>query len=80
LGYGDEGGRDTFGPHLDGGEEVVAIHDSMDGIVHGHKVETSGRSVGVRVPAEEQDGDVVVPVEEDEFLLLSEEKEEGRRR
>jgi len=40
----------------------------MDGIVHSHEVEASGGAMGIRMPAEEQDGDVVVPVEEDKFL------------
>ena len=36
----------------------------MDRIVHRDEVEAGGRLGGVGVPAEEEDGDVVVPVQE----------------
>ena len=43
---------------------VVAIHDGMDRVVHRHEVKTGGGLGGVGMPAEEEDGDVVVPVQE----------------
>jgi hypothetical protein len=36
----------------------------MHGVVHGHEVEAGGGLGGVGVPAEEEDSDVVVPVQE----------------
>ena len=62
-------GRDDGEDRREGGREgtyqvVVAIHDGMHGVVHSHKVEAGGRLSRVGVPAEEEDSDVVVPVQE----------------
>lgn len=41
----------------------------MDQVVHADKPAGSGNVVGVGVPGVEQDGNMVVPVEEDQWLL-----------
>ena len=46
----------------------------MDAVVHGDEVEARRRARRVRVPAVEQDGRVVVPVQEDEGLLAQHDK------
>ena len=42
LGDGDHRGRQPLRPGLDGAQEVVAIHDGMDRVVHGDEVQASG--------------------------------------
>lgn len=41
----------------------------MDAVIHADEEEASGGLEGVRVPAKEEDGHVVIPVEEDERAL-----------
>lgn len=41
----------------------------MDQVVHADKPAGGGNVVGIRIPGVEQDGNMVVPVEEDEWLL-----------
>lgn len=41
----------------------------MHGVIHRNKVEARAGSSGVSIPAKEKDGDVMVPVKEDERLL-----------
>ena len=47
----------------------------MNRIVHGHEVEGLGRLRGVRVPAVEQHGHVVVPVQEEQGALARDDEE-----
>lgn len=75
LGDGDEHGGEPLRLLLDGHEEVVAVHDGVDGVVHGDEEEAGAGLGGVRVPAEKEDGDVVVPVEEDEVLFPCDDEE-----
>mmetsp|Transcript_11181 Transcript_11181/g.20250 ORF Transcript_11181/g.20250 Transcript_11181/m.20250 type:complete len:275 (-) Transcript_11181:80-904(-) len=69
LGDGDEEGVHPLGLHADGHQKVVAVHDGVDGVVHADEEEAGGGLEGVGVPAEEEDGHVVVPVEEDQGPL-----------
>ncbi len=69
LSCGDAHGNPARNPELEGLEGVVAVHGTVDKVVHADKPTGSGNVVGVRVPSIEEDSDVVVPVEEDEWLL-----------
>ncbi len=62
--------RDEAG-HLDahGLARVVRVHHRVHKVVHGHEPAARRRKVLVRVPAVDEHGGVVVPVEEDELLL-----------
>lgn len=48
---------------------VVRVHGCMNGEVHKDKPATRGAKVFARVPAVDEDGCVVVPVEKDELLF-----------
>ena len=56
-------------------QEIVTIHDCMDGVVHHNKEDSRWRCRHVRMPAVQKDGDVMVPVEEDQRLLVNNNKE-----
>lgn len=47
----------------------------MDGVVHGAEHDTGGRAVDIGVPSKEKDGDMMVPVEKYEGLLVHDDKE-----
>lgn len=59
---GDEHGRKGLGAHAQRLQAVVAVHEGVHRVVHGHKVETRASHGGVRAPAEQQHGHMVVPV------------------
>jgi len=61
--------REPLGLEVQRGEAVVAVHDGMNSVVHCHKVDATARTGGVGVPAEQQHGGVVVPVQEHQRLL-----------
>mmetsp|Transcript_54623 Transcript_54623/g.116047 ORF Transcript_54623/g.116047 Transcript_54623/m.116047 type:complete len:230 (+) Transcript_54623:128-817(+) len=61
--------------HPHGHQEVVPVHDRVDGVVHGHEEQPRGGGRDVAVPAEEEDGHVMVPVQEDEGLLVHDDEE-----
>ena len=50
-------------------QAVVPIHDGVHCVVHGNEVEARAGEGAVGVPAEEQNRDVVIPVEEDQRLF-----------
>lgn len=56
-------------------QEIVEIHARMNGIIHDDKKETRRRHGHVRMPAVQQDSDVVIPVQEDEGLFVNDNKE-----
>lgn len=53
---------------------VVAVHERMDDVVHGHEPAAAGHTVFIRVPGVEQDGDVMIPVQEDQTLLTQDDE------
>mmetsp|Transcript_102394 Transcript_102394/g.310831 ORF Transcript_102394/g.310831 Transcript_102394/m.310831 type:complete len:320 (+) Transcript_102394:212-1171(+) len=57
-------------------EEVVEVHDGVHGVVHGDEVDAGGHLPHVGVPAIEQHGAVVVPVQE-AHLALARHEEDG---
>lgn len=48
---------------------IVGVHEGVNCVVHGHEPASACHLVPVGEPGVEQNGDVVVPVEEDEALL-----------
>lgn len=71
LHKGDPHGIEPLGLHFHGHQKVVAVHDGVDGVVHGGHVDANGRGVGVSVPRVEEDGDVMVPVQKQNVLLVN---------
>lgn len=57
-------------------QRVIRVHNRVDAVVHDDEPASASRVLGVAEPAVEEDGDVVVPVEEDEGLL-PEDDEDG---
>jgi len=47
----------------------------MDGKIHGSHVNTNGRGVGVSVPSVQKYSDVMVPVQEQDLLLVNYQEE-----
>jgi hypothetical protein len=76
LREGDEEGGEGLGAQVERQQAVVAVHECVDHVVHGHEVQARPRHRGVRVPAEQQHRHVVVPVQEDQRLLAQ--HDEGR--
>jgi len=75
LHKGNPHGIEPLGLHFHCHEEVVSIHDSMDGKIHGSHVNTNGRGVGVSVPSVQKYSDVMVPVQEQDLLLVNYQEE-----
>ena len=48
---------------------LVRVHDGMHAIVHSHEPPTPSDHVFVGVPGVQEHSDVVVPVQEDQFLF-----------
>lgn len=55
-------------------KRVVAVHERVDGVVHAHEPAAAGHTVFIRVPAVEQDSDVMIPVQEDQTLLTQDDE------
>lgn len=69
-------GGDDSGPLVDRLEKIVGIHEGMDCIIHGHEIETKGRLVYVTIPREEEDGNMMVRVEEYHFPFAQDKKDD----
>ena len=69
LGDGDEHSGEGLGAHAQRLQAVVAVHEGVHGVVHGHEVKSRASHRGVGTPAKQQHGHVVVPVQEDERSL-----------
>lgn len=69
LGSGDHHGAGAGHTQARRLRRVVGVHEGVDCVVHGHEPASTCHLVPVGEPGVEQNGDVVVPVEEDEALL-----------
>jgi hypothetical protein len=63
--HGDETGRAEFQRT----QSVVGVHQRVHTVVHDHEPAGGGGVFGVGEPGVHEDGDVMVPVEEDQRLL-----------
>ena len=73
-----EGDGDRVAPgrlHLDCHQKVVPIHESMNPEIHGDKNNTKGGRVTKAMPAVQEYGNVVVPVQEHKLLLVNNDEE-----
>lgn len=59
---------------LDCHKEVVKIHDGVDAVVHRDKHDPNRVLGHVRMPAIQQDRNVVVPVQKDEGFLVNDDE------
>ena len=69
LSAGDNHGKWAGHAKTGGTCSVVAVHDCVHGVVHGHEPAAAGHHVFVGVPGVQQHGDVMVPVQEDQTLF-----------
>lgn len=69
LGQGDEHGKLPGDSETRSPQGVVRVHDGMHAIVHSHEPTTPSDHVFVGVPGVQEHSDVVVPVQEDQFLF-----------
>merc|ERR1711879_991063 len=74
LSDGDHPGRKWW-LDLERHQAIVAIHDRMHSVVHGHEVECLASLSGVCVPAVEQNSHVMVPVQKDEWTFANDDVE-----
>lgn len=74
LGHGDQHGAGARHTHAGRLGRVVGVHEGVNSVVHGHEPAPACHLVPVGEPGVEQNGDVVVPVEEDEPLLPQDNK------
>ena len=74
LGYRNVHAVEPLGFALDGHQKVIKIHDCVDGEVHGAKDNARGCLGNVAVPAIRQHRNVVVPVQQDEWLFVNEDE------
>jgi hypothetical protein len=75
LRRGDDESGERLGQALKRLQAVVSIHDGVHSVVHGDEVKARAGERAVGVPAEEENGHVVVPVEEDQGLLAENDEE-----
>lgn len=69
LSAGDEHGERSRHTEACGTSGVVAVHERMYAVVHGHEPASACHHVFVGVPGVEQHSDVMVPVQEEQLLL-----------
>lgn len=74
LRHGNPHGIEPLGLQLHGHEEVISVHDEVNGVVHTYKPKTGGTGRGIRVPAVQQNGNVMVPMQKDQWLLVNNDK------
>mmetsp|Transcript_21401 Transcript_21401/g.46478 ORF Transcript_21401/g.46478 Transcript_21401/m.46478 type:complete len:159 (-) Transcript_21401:428-904(-) len=66
---------EPLGSHFNSHEEVIPVHYRMDGVVHHNEKEARGGGISVRKPAVEEDGNVMIPMQKDERLLMDDNEE-----
>jgi hypothetical protein len=66
---------EPLGAEFHGHQEIISVHASVNTVVHGDKENSWRRGRDIRMPAIKQNRDVVVPMQEDERLLVNDNKE-----
>jgi hypothetical protein len=74
LRQSNEIGRERLGANVQSLQAIVAIHKGMDGVVHGHEVQTTGGASRVCAPAEKKNSHVMIPMQENKRLLSQNDK------
>lgn len=69
LGGGDDDGTGFWHTESCGSDSVVAVHERVHGVIHGHEPAPTSHLVFVGIPGVNQHGDVVIPVQEDKPLF-----------
>jgi hypothetical protein len=71
LKAGNNHGIEPLRLQAHGCEKVVSVHAGMYRVVHSNKENTRGRLGCIRMPAVEENGNVVIPVQKDEGFLVN---------
>lgn len=71
LGDGDIHAVEPLWFALDCHEEIIKVHDGMDSIIHHHKHNSNGILGHICMPAIQQHGNVMIPVQENQWLLVN---------
>jgi hypothetical protein len=74
LHKGNPHGVEPLGFAFDGHQKVISVHDGMDRVVHGGHVNSNGRGMGESVPGVEKHSNVMVPMQEQDFLFVDNEE------
>ena len=56
-------------------KSIIGVHKSMNKVIHSGEPDTTSGLVMERVPAEEENGDMVEPMEEDNFFFAKDEED-----
>jgi hypothetical protein len=66
---------EPLGLAFNGHEKVVEVHDAVHSVVHGSKEQPGGSLGSKGVPAAEQNRNMMIPMQEHEFLLVNDNEE-----
>jgi hypothetical protein len=66
---------EPLGAEFHGHQKVISVHASVNTVVHGDKENSWRRGRDIRMPAIKQNRHVMVPMQEDERLLVNNNKE-----
>lgn len=66
---------EPLGAEFHGHQKVIAVHASVNTVVHRDEENSWRRGGDIRMPAIKQNRDVMVPMQEDERLLVNNDKE-----
>jgi hypothetical protein len=72
---GNDHGIEPLGAKLHGHQKVIAIHGSMYAVVHHNEKDSGRRGCHVRMPAVQENSNMVVPMQEDERLFVDDNEE-----
>ena len=74
LHHGNNLGIKPFRADSERHQTIITVHGGVDRVVHGDKKDTVRRGGDIGMPAVQQDGNVMVPVQENEFFLVNDNK------
>ena len=69
LRHGNKNSGKALGAHVEGLQAVITVHEGVDCVVHGHKIEAATGNGRIGAPAKEEHSDVVIPVQKNELTL-----------
>ena len=74
LGRRNHHGRQPLGFAVTRHEAVVKVHNGVDAVVHHHKENAGWTRRHMGMPAMQQDGNVVTPMQKDQLFLVNNDK------